>query len=139
MSTVEENLAILQQLLANNRTLYYLEYSALTGSDQANEQAMISNFSGAIGGAALWANYRVAEEASSAGLTVLPIKDFSIVVANFHFAAVQKSQMEGGGGILTDLQAAEAAHDAWVSVGLGDYSIPGAARRGDTHFCLKIL
>jgi hypothetical protein len=41
------------------RTSFYLEYARLTGSEQAMQQASISQFSGAIGGAALVANYFV--------------------------------------------------------------------------------
>lgn len=110
----------------NQRTRAYLRYTELTGNDQTFETARISNFSGALGGVAHYANYIVSQEASAAGIPVPDIKQFSIIVADHIQAAINQSFDEGGGGQLTELAIARAAHEGWASLNLQEFSIPAS-------------
>jgi hypothetical protein len=99
---------------SGDRTQFYLEYFMETGSDQILEMASISTFSGAIGGAALFANFAAKE---ALGGDYIPIERFSETMSSSALNAIEADLAAGGDGRLSDMEFLLAARDGWIHLG----------------------
>ncbi len=107
----------------DDRTGMYLEYYALTGSNQALDQATISSFSGYTGAIAECANDIVAR----AHPDLYPkggVIEFSKIIAGDLLQKIVKDVQQGGTGIFTDEQIYQFARQKWTELKMGG-SFPG--------------
>ena len=119
-SITHQQLEELRSLSQNGqRTLFYLKYYELTGSQESLMLAKVSSFSGFFGGTAERANKNLESNPNYPKEGVIW---FSEQVQKSVLKVIEDSYSSGKGGLINDREMASAANKPWKEYGLGDYS-----------------